>query len=244
MDKITLKAQEREVLGKKVKNLRREGIIPAHVFGKKINTEHVSVSAADFSKVFAEAGESGLIDLKIGDSKIRPVLVRDVQFDPVHGKPLHIDFYQVNLTEKVKVTVPIMTVGEEPESVHAGETIIIQPMNEVEVEALPADLPENIKVDITPLQKLDDAIAVSQLKVPAGVEVLADPEAVVVKLDSAVSAEAAELMEEMQEEAAAAEAAEAPTESAEGEAPAEGETGETTGGEAPTGEETKEETAS
>lgn len=219
MDKITLNAQEREILGKKVRFLRREGLIPAHVFGKKVETEHVAVKSADFLKVFQRAGETGLVDLRIGDTKVRPVLIRDVQYDPVVGSPLHIDFYQVNLTEKVRVAVPVVTIGEEPEIVRSGEAVVIQPMGEIEVEALPTDLPENIEVDIAPLQKIDDSIIVSQLKVPAGVEVMADPEAVVVKLDSAVSAEAAELMEEMEQEAeAATEAAEAPAEGAEGEA--------------------------
>jgi large subunit ribosomal protein L25 len=219
MDRISLKASDRDVLGKKVKNLRRQGLIPAHVFGKKVETEHVSVKMVDFAKVYAEAGESGLIDLKIGDTKIRPVLIRDVQVDALRDEPLHIDFYQVNLTEKVRVSVPVVVIGEEPEAVHSGEAVVIQPMNEVEVEALPAELPENIEVDISTLQKIDDAIFVSQLKIPEGIEIMADPEAVVVKLDNAVSEEAQELMEEMEADAeAAAETAEV----AEGEETTEG----------------------
>jgi large subunit ribosomal protein L25 len=223
MDRLSLKASERTVLGKKVKALRLDGLIPAHVFGKKVETEHVAVKAQEFTKVFAEAGESGLIDLKIGAEKVRPVLVRDVQVDPVRDSLLHIDFYQVNLMEKVRVNVPIVVIGEEPEMVHTGEAVIIQPMGEVEVEALPAELPENIEVDITSLKQIDDTIFISGLKVPDGVELIADPEAVVVKLDNAVSEEAQQLMEEMEQEAeAAAETAEA----AEGEEAKEGEAAE------------------
>lgn len=227
MTRISLKATEREILGKKVKKLRREGIIPGHVFGKKVETESVAVKAADFAKVYKEAGETGLIDLKIGEEKVRPVLIRQVQVDPVRGEILNIDFYQVNLLEKTTVNVPITLTGEEPEIVHTGEAVVIQPMMEVEVEALPADLPENIEVDITPLKAIDDAITVADLKVPSGVTILAEPEVVVVKLDNAVTAEMQELLEEQAAEAAAAtEAAaaeEGEAEAVEGEEKVEGE---------------------
>lgn len=215
MDRLSLKANERTVLGKKVKKLRADGLIPGHVFGNKIETEHVSVSNHDFMLVYATAGETGLIDLKISDEKVRPVLIRDVQLDPVSGKPLNIDFYQVNLKEKVKVPVPIVLIGEEPESVHIGEAVIIQPMSEIEVEALPTDLPEKIEVDISLLKQIDDTILVSQLQMPEGVEILAEPEAVVVKLDSAVTEEMKRLLEEQEAEAAAAAEAQVPEEGAE-----------------------------
>lgn len=235
MDRIALKAQQRDILGKKVKKLRRDGFIPAHVFGNKVETEHVTVNAHDFAKVYDSAGETGLIDLRIGETKVRPVLIRDVQVDPVRGATLHIDFYQVNLLEKVRVSVPIELIGEEPEAVHTGEAVVIQPMGEVEVEALPAELPEKIEVDISSLKQIDDAILVSQLNIPSGVELMADPEAVVVKLDNAVTEEMQQLLEEQAAEQAAAVEAEAAAEGeeakeevegeekAEGEAPAEGE---------------------
>lgn len=248
-DRLSLKAAERTILGKKVKNLRKNGLIPAHVFGNKIETEHVSVKDKDFFTVYDMAGETGLVDLKISDDKVRPVLIRDVQVDPVSGKPLNIDFYQVNLKEKVKVPVPIIMIGEEPEIVHMGEAVVIQPMSEVEVEALPTDLPEKIEVDISSLKQIDDAVLVSQLKVPAGVEIVAEGEAVVVKLDSAVTEEMKKLLEEQEAEAQAATEAQAPGEGAvvvEGEkAPIEGEVTpegkEGTEKQAETGEKTTEE---
>ena len=131
MDRLSLNAEERKVLGKKVKNLRKDGKLPGHVFGKGLETEHVSVDGKTFLKIFKEAGETGLIDLKIGTEKVRPVMVRGVQYDPVSDEPVHIDFYQVNLTQKVKVPVPLVLVGEEPESVKLGETIVLQTLNEV-----------------------------------------------------------------------------------------------------------------
>ena len=259
MDRLSLHAEERKVLGKKVKNLRKDGILPAHVFGKGVEGESVSVIAKDFLKVFKTAGETGLIDLKIGAEKVRPVLIREVSYNPVSGDLIHIDFYQVNLSEKVKVSVPIVQIGEQPESVHLGETIVLQTLNEVEVEALPADLPENIEVDITSLKNVDDAITVGQLSVDKEkITIHADPEEIVVKLAPAVSAETQALLEEQAAEQAAAaaeteegaEKAAHPAEGgegaegeegavAEGEAPAEGGEAPSEGGEAPKEEENK-----
>lgn len=233
MNRIPLQAEERIILGKKVKNLRKTGIIPAHVYGNKIETEHVSVPEKEFKKVYHLAGETGLIDLKIGTEKIRPVLVRGVQVHPVNDNLLHIDFYQVNLTQKVTVPVPIEIFGEEPDLVKAGEAVVIQPMSEVQVEALPTELPEKITVDISTLKQIGDATLISQLKVSEGVTILADVEAVVVKLDTAITEEMKKLMEE---EAAAQAAVQAQVviEGApqEGEATAEGEEAK----EEPTGE--------
>lgn len=212
MNKIPLKAEKRTILGKKVSKLRKQGLIPGHVFGKKIKTEHVSVKEADFGKVLKEAGETGLVDLKIGEEDARSVLIRQVQTDPVKESFLNIDFYQVNLSEKTKVKVPVVLVGDQPEVVHSGEAVVIQPMMEVEVEALPADLPEKIEIDIGSLRAIGDVILVSQLQVPEKVAILAEPETMVVKLDTAVTEEMKKLMEEEAAAQAAAQAAEAPAE--------------------------------
>ena len=225
MNRIPLKASEREVLGKKVSKLRKEGFLPAHVFGNKVETEHVTVKLADFKKVYQQAGETGLVDLRIGEERVRPVLIREVQIHALTNEPLHIDFYQVNLKEKVEVAVPIELVGEEAEIVHSGEAVLIQPITEIQVEALPADLPEKIVVDTTSLKAIDDAITVAQLTVPEGVTILAEPESVVAKLDTAVTAEMEQLMEEAAAETEAAQEA-AAEEGAEGETPAEGEAAE------------------
>lgn len=221
MDRLSLQADERKILGKKVKKLRRDGLLPGHVFGKGVDGEMVSVPAKDFLKTYEEAGETGLIDLKIGKDKVRPVLVRDVQHDPITGQPIHIDFYQVNLQEKVKVPVPLVLVGEQPEVVHLGEAIVLQTVMEVEVEALPTDLVEKIEVDIAPLKAIDDAITVGQLNYDRSkLTIHADPEGIVVKLAPAVSAEMEKLLEEEAAEKAAA-VAEAQVE--EGVVPPEGE---------------------
>ena len=235
MDRLSLQAQEREILGKKVNRLRKSGQLPGHVFGKGVDGENVLVSAKEFLKTFKEAGETGLIDLKIGKEKVRPVLVREVQYDPVEGDIIHIDFYQVNLSQKVKVPVPLVQIGEQPELVKLGEAIVLQTLNEVEVEALPTDLIEKIEVDITSLKAIDDSITVGQLNYDRSkLTIGATEDEIVVKLAPAVSAEMEKLMEEQAAEQAAA-VAEATGE--EGAAPAEGETlveGETAAeGEAP-----------
>src|SRR3989344_5458356 len=210
MDRLSLQAEERIILGKKVKKLRESGKLPAHVFGKGLETEHVSVDGKTFLKTFAEAGETGLIDLKIGAEKVRPVLVREVQHDPVSGLPIHIDFYQVNLSVAVKVPVPLELIGDEPEKVHLGEAIVLQTLTEIEVEALPTDLIEKIEVNIGSLKEIDDAITVADLVYDREkLTISAEPEEVVVKLAPAVSAEMEALLEEQaaETEAAAEEAA-------------------------------------
>ncbi|KKQ07677.1 MAG: 50S ribosomal protein L25 [Candidatus Daviesbacteria bacterium GW2011_GWB1_36_5] len=239
MDRIALKAQEREVLGKKVKLLRRDGIVPGHVYGNKLETEHVSVKGVDFLKVLKEAGETGLVDLRIGEEKVRPVLIRGVQLDPRTGDLFHIDFYQVNLKEKVTVPVPIVLIGDEPESVKMGDTVVLQTLNEVQVEALPTDLVENFEVNIEVLKNIGDTILVSQLNYDREkLNVLAESEEVVVKLDTAVTEEMKALLEEQEAEAEAAleaegEVGETPVvegeegaEGVEGQVPAEGGEGE------------------
>ena len=235
MDRLSLHAEERTILGKKVKNLRKDGKLPGHVFGKGLEGENVLVSAADFLKTFQSAGETGLIDLKIGTEKVRPVLIREVQYNPVDGKLIHIDFYQVNLSEKVKVPVPIELIGQQPEKVHLGEAIVLQTLNEVEVEALPTDLIEKLEVDVAGLKEIDDAITVAELIYDREkITVHAEPEEIVVKLAPAVTAEMEKLLEEekLQVEAAAAKVAE------EGVTPAEGEAKQAAEGEAPTEGET------
>lgn len=253
MDRLSLQAEERKVLGKKVKNLRKDGKLPGHVFGKGVETEHVSVDRKTFLKTFQEAGETGLIDLKIsklvadavGAEKVKPVMIRGVQYDPISGEPIHIDFYHVNLAQKVKVPVPLVLIGEQPESVHLGETIVLQTLNEVQVEALPTDLVEKIEIDITSLKNIDDAITVGQLNYDKSkLTIDAAEDEIVVKLAPAVTAEMEKLLEEEAAEAAAVvaeteEGAEKAEEAVEGKVPTEGAQveGEQPQGEAEKGEE-------
>src|SRR3989344_3130756 len=241
MEQVPLTAQKRTVLGRKVKQLRREGLIPAHVFGHKVKTTHVQVKATEFGKVFEKVGETGIIDLDV-DKEKKPVLVKNIQIHPVTDEPLHIDFYQVNLSEKVKVNVPLEITGESP-AVEKKIGLLLTPISELEIEALPTDLPENIEVDISNLNEIDDEIKVKDLKVDRSkIEVLTDEELVVVQIGELVTKEMEAVEAEMEAEAAEAQAEAAPAEgeeAAEGEAAAEGEVPATGGEKAETPKEEK-----
>lgn len=227
MDRTPLRAEERTVLGKNVAKSRRQGLIPANVYGRGFESEAVFVKQANFQKTFAVTGETGLIDLKIGDERTKPVLVRDIQYDARRGEVLHIDFYQVNLKEKVRVWVPIELIGEEPEQVHLGEAVVLNPVSEIEIEALPDELIDKVEVDITVLKQIDDAVTVADLRINREVVTVITPEEeVVIKMAPAVTQEMQQMMEEQEAEAAAA-----AEEATEGEEKAEGEEGETEGGE-------------
>lgn len=214
MADATLKAGKREILGRKVKKLRWEGILPANVYGKKVKSQALQVAIGDFKKIFASVGETGLVDLKT-NGQTRPVLIHNVQLDPVTDEPLHADFLQVDLKVKVTATVPIEFVGESPAE-KTQEGIVVEQITEVEVEALPTDLPDQITVDISGLEKVDDAVYVKDLNVDRSkVELKEDPEGIVVNVAPPAKEEVAPPPEEVP--GAEAEAAEA----AEGEAPAE-----------------------
>lgn len=182
MDTIKLTAKKREVIGRKVKVLRHEGILPANVYGKGVKSLAVELPLKDFSAVFEKAGETGLIDL-IVDKDTHPVLITNVQIHPVTDLPLHADFRQVDLKEKITAPVPVELVGESPAE-KSGIGILVQQLNEVEVEALPTDLPEKIVVDISKLENVDDAVLVSALDVDRSkVVITAEPEQIVVKIE-------------------------------------------------------------
>jgi len=208
-----LKVEKRTVLGKRIKKLRRDGILPANVYGKDIKSASVQVPYADFNAVHKLVGETGLVDLEL-DGKIIPVLIQNVQIN-FKGLALHADFFQVNLKEKVKAMVPLEIVGE-PKAVTEKIGLLMNILSEVEVEALPESLPEKIDVNVEHLANIDDQITVADLKVPAEVAVLTDPTQVVSKIGELVTKEAAA-------EAAAEEAAAEAAKAAEGAVPAEGE---------------------
>lgn len=180
MAKRVLKTEKRNVLGRKVKRLRREGVLPANIYGKKAKSLAVQVKLDEFQKVFSEAGETGLVELKLED-KVHSVLIHNVQLDPATDKPLHTDFLEVDLKEKVTATVPIHLIGESPAEKEGG--VVVQQMHEVEVEALPTDLPEKIEVDISVLAEIDQAVKAGELKVDkTKVEIKEDPERIVVSV--------------------------------------------------------------
>ena len=151
MTNISLSAQIRKVVGRKVKNLRSQGILPANVYGKKIKSQSISVPLKEFLKVFSETGETKLVDLQL-DGKKLPVLINNVSLHPLNGSPLHADFHQVDLKEKVTAHVSVAILGEAP-AVKEKLGVLLTNLDELEVEALPADLPEKIEIDVSLLKE-------------------------------------------------------------------------------------------
>src|SRR3989344_2476865 len=220
MRREKLAVEKRKTLGKKVKKLRREGILPANIYGKDMKSLAVQLAQKDFDKVFKEAGETGLVDV-IVDSQTIPVLIHNTQTDYL-GNYLHADFYKVNLKEKVKTMVPILIVGE-PKAVIDKVGLLMNILSEVEVEALPEQLPEHIEINVENLALVDEQITVADIKAPEGVAILTESSQVIIKIGALVSKEAEELVAQ---EAAAAEEAKAETAAEEGAAPVEGAEGE------------------
>lgn len=208
MEKNTLSATKRTVLGAKVKKMRRDGILPANLYGKKIKSEAIQLFPKDFEKVFAKAGESSLVELLI-DKKIHPVLIHNVQRHPVTDSAIHVDFYQVDLKEKVTTRVPLVFTGESI-AVKDKLGVLLTLQTEVEVEALPGDLPDKIEVDISKLAALDQVIKIGALAVSEKVKIMTDKNQDVVKVVPLISKEAEKLAKE-EAEAKAAAAAAAPT---------------------------------
>ncbi len=200
MEKLKLNANFRTVFKRKVKKLREKGMLPANLYGKKIKSQAVELNLSDFKNIYKKAGETKVVDLTIG-SDIKPILIQNVQINPLTRVPYHADFYQVDLTQKVKAEVSIEPLGKSP-AVEKKIGILLQTLNKVEIEALPTDLPEKILFDISKLEQINQELKVLDLKVPSSVTILTDVNLVVVKIGALVSKEAEELAK--QEEAAAA----------------------------------------
>lgn len=178
--KLTLTASNRTVLGKKVRHLRKQGELPIVLYGHDTEPQSLSVPVKSFRKVYRDAGQSSLIDVKVGDKSGVKVLIHDVQVDPVTDELLHADLFKVNMTEKVKTEVPLKFVGEAP-AVKELEGNLITQRDHVTIEALPTDLIPEIEVDVSPLQTFDDTIKVADIKakVPSTVTVLDEDEEIV-----------------------------------------------------------------
>jgi large subunit ribosomal protein L25 len=216
MDKKILKAEERKISGRKVKTVRAQGLLPGNVYGKKIKSKSVQVNKKEFDLVYSEAGETGLITLQVGNTEL-PVLVSNVQKHPKSDDVIHVDFRQVDLKTKVTAEVPVEVVGESPAEKQAIGTVV-QYLNQVEVEALPGDLPEKFEVDTSTLEEVDQAIYVRDLKVDASkIEIKTNAEEIIVKVEPPQKEEVIEVPVTPAEGEVPAEGAPAP----EGEVPAE-----------------------
>ena len=185
---LVLSVETRKILGKKVKTLRQKGVLPGVVYGSKMKSLPLKMDLKEFESVFKEAGESSLISLNIIDSKERAsessqedkkektmVLIRDVNFDPITGELTHVDFYKPKLGEEIEATVPLVFEGEAPAVKELGGTLI-KNISELEVKALPQNLPHEIKINVDGLKSFEDYIFVKNLELPKNVKVLKNPE--------------------------------------------------------------------
>jgi large subunit ribosomal protein L25 len=189
MEKPLLQAIVRDVASKTASSVRSEGEIPAVLYGHNISNIHLTVKLGEFEKLFRKAGESTIVELKTVDGKTHNVLVQDVQRHYLTGAPIHIDFLEVSMTEKLTATVPLEFVGESIAVKNMGGTLV-KVLDEVEVECLPNDLPHNIEIDISVLKTFEDQIQIKDLKVPSGVQINAEPEeTVIIEEDPAVEEE-------------------------------------------------------
>lgn len=181
---MKLQAAPRDKTGSKAaKALRESGSIPAVICGEVKETMHVTLPTKEFEKVWREAGESTLIDLSgVGDTL--SVLIQDVEVDPIYGEPIHADLYAVNANEAIEVVVPLIFTGVAPAEKELGGTLI-KVLHEIEVEALPKNLPHEMSVDISILKTFDDQVRVSDIVPPQGVKVLTGAEEVVALVQEA-----------------------------------------------------------
>ena len=175
MERIELKSETRTIHGKQVNRLRAASQIPAVVYGPDMSSQSIQIDERGLVRVLREAGATALIDLYIDDgSEPHVVLAREIQRDSLTGRALHVDFYEVRLTETVRTMPRLEFVGRSP-AAEAGLGVLIHGMTSVEVECLPTELISSIEVDVSVLETLEDVITVSDLPVPDSVKVIADP---------------------------------------------------------------------
>ncbi len=173
MEAVTLDANERKTIGKQVKALRRQGLLPAVIYGVGIEPLPIELDEKVASRVLANVGGSTLIDLKIGKDTHK-VLVREFQRDVIRRNILHVDFLVVAMDVVITAVVPVVLVGEAPAMEELGG-IIVSGLNEIEVEALPEDLPEQVTADIGALASMNDVITAGDLALGEKVTLITDP---------------------------------------------------------------------
>jgi large subunit ribosomal protein L25 len=205
----TLVAEDRQVTGKAVAKLRREGRLPAVVYGHGVPSANVTLDTHEFELLRRRLGANELVDLSVGGKKSDPVLIHEIQVHPVNRRPLHVDLLVVSMTEELTVDVPLRPVGHSEAISTLGGTLL-HAIEDIRIRALPDHLPQSIEYSIESLVDFEGTIHVRDLTIPADVTLLTDPGELVARV-------LAPRVEEVE-----APAAEAAPVAAEGEAPAEG----------------------
>ena len=219
MDKIELKVANREILGKKVKHLRRQGITPVHVFGHGIESLALQCDTKELERVLSQAGQTRLVNLKLArEKKPRTVVVREFDRDWRRGELVHVDFYQVRMEEKIRLEIPVVLIGEAP-ALKSKTNMLDHALGTLTVECLPAKIPGSIEVDISYLAELDQAIRVKDIPLDKDITVLNNLDLVVAKIslrpvEKVEEKVVAEVVEAEAKAEVAEEAAEAPKEAA------------------------------
>jgi len=204
---IELKAEPRTVTGKQVKHLRRQGIVPANVYGDGIESTPIQVELKELQHALSHATATTLVDLTVGKSHMRRhVLVRDVQYELLKRIPTHVDFYAVRMDQKIRAAVPIVLRGESP-AARQSDVMLLHPVAVLNVEGRPGDLPQAIEVDVSGLAEVDQTIYARDVELPNGVALVDPPEELIVKVQFTKAAieEEVEAAEEEGEAAAIAE---------------------------------------
>ncbi len=185
MATIELPVTSREERGSHNGPLRREGLVPAVLYGHNLEPRAISAQAAQLHRVWMRAGRTQLIDLTVDGGRAQKVLVREMQIDPRSNRPIHADFFAVNLREKLTADVPVVVTGESPAVVDAKIGTLQQLINTLRVESLPADLPSQFAVDVSGLLEIDSGIHVRDIAMPEGVTLVhVDPDELVVKVSA------------------------------------------------------------
>ena len=215
MQELKIKAVKRDVLGKKTRFLRRQGITPAHLFGHSLESQALQCDSEELMKVVAHAGTTRLISLKVeGEKDSKTVFVREIQRDTLSRQLLHVDFFQVRKGKKMTMDVPIVLVGEAP-AMKAKGRILSHGINVLSIECLPEKVPPQIEVDITVLTELDQSLHVKDIILDPDITVINDPELLVIKVSEII-------IKVEEEKPVAEEAAAEAVAGAEGEVKAEG----------------------
>ncbi len=184
MKQTELLATTRETLGKKVRFLRRQGITPVHLFGHNVESIALQCDTAELKRVLAQTGRARLIDLKIDEAKKpRNVVIREVQREPSTRELLHVDFYQVSMAERIRVEVPIVSIGEAP-ALKLKESFLLQELDSLSVECLPGEIPDRVELDLTSLAEVGQAIHVKDIILDKEGTILNNPEQLVVKINA------------------------------------------------------------
>ena len=193
MEEVLLQVSKRDVVGKQVKTLRRDGLLPAIVYGRGISTIPISINSREANKILSAITSSNLVVIDIDGDK-HTTLVREKQRDPVTGEVLHMDFYEVSMTEKLRTNVGLEFQGESP-AVKELMGVLVTVMESLEVECLPQDLPNQIVADLSTLEEIGDSLYVRDISLPPNIELISDIDGLVV----VISPPAVEEIEEVEE---------------------------------------------